>query len=100
MPDTYYPEGEEAGTGSAAAGAPAAAEDDAESSKGETALLPKSLVGDVNVGDQITLTVEKVYENEVEVCPYKEEEEKANQPAQEPSPDMTAAEGKLESMAE
>jgi len=40
----------------------------------DSALLPKSLLGDVQVGDTITLKVMSIQEEEVEVAPAEMEE--------------------------
>lgn len=103
MPDNYYPENEEAGTGAAAAPPAPKSDQESESAKGQTALLPKSILAgkEFNPGDEVVLKIVRLYENEVEVeYATGEEEEHPNQPMSEPSADMTAAEGKLESMAE
>ncbi len=68
---------------------------DDEQAEGETALLPKSLLAgkDLKVGDEITLKVEHIYEDEVEVCPADSKEEKS-----EPSA-MSEAQGSMDQMA-
>jgi hypothetical protein len=52
--------------------------DENEQPEGETALLPKSLLGggDCQPGEKISLEVVHVYEDEVEVRPVKGDEEK------------------------
>jgi hypothetical protein len=69
MADENFP-GDESQTGSTLEGPegpPKAAESEDES--GETALLPKSLFGDVKPGQTLTVKVKRVFEEEVEVEP-------------------------------
>lgn len=87
MPDeSYYPDPESGNTEPAES-------DDSDESKGETALLPKSLLAgsDFKVGDEITVKIEHIYEDEVEVSYTKAKEE-------EPSA-MENASGSLDEMA-
>ena len=102
MPDSYYPEAEDAASNSTPTSADTSSED-TETAEEQTALLPKTILAgkQFDPGDEVVLKIVKVYENEVEVAyATGDEEETANQPMQEPSPDMEASEGALESMAE
>jgi hypothetical protein len=67
MPEDYYPteQSEE----------PNLPPEDAEEPKtdSETALMPKALLGDVAVGDTVTLKVVHIYEDEIEVEKVTEE---------------------------
>lgn len=100
MPDqSLYPETEDAVPAEPAA--PAAEAEDTEAPAEETALLPKTILGGktFNVGDEVVLKVTAIYDDEVEVAyATGDEEEAANVPMSETSPDMAEAEGKLESM--
>jgi hypothetical protein len=65
-----YPDTETSLDASPAAAAPEPAPpDESEDEGGDSALLPKSLIGDVQVGATITLKVLHIYEDEVEVAP-------------------------------
>lgn len=75
-PSDYYqapPDAEESGnlpiTESSTEGEMPAEEGEDEYEGGSSALLPKSLVGDVQPGQTITLKVVHIYEDEVEVEP-------------------------------
>jgi hypothetical protein len=46
---------------------PEEVEDDSETESEPTALLPKSILGEVKAGDSVTLKVVHIYEDEVEV---------------------------------
>lgn len=68
---------------------------DVEDQEGETALLPKSLFGgDCKVGDEYTVKVVGVLEDELEVAPVKKEEQKPERPKSR----MEEAGSKLDSM--
>lgn len=79
-PSDYYqapPDAEESGnlpiTESSTEGEMPAEEGEDEYEGGSSALLPKSLVGDVQPGQTITLKVLHVYEDECEVAPVSSE---------------------------
>lgn len=84
---------ESAGAGTAGQPAPPEPEAD-EAGPGEyaTSILPKSLFPgkDLKPGDTVTLKVESVHENEVEVCEAKPKEAEAPAPAPAPAGEMSS----------
>ena len=87
MPEDYYDEE------AASMEAPEEAQEETEG--GETALIPKSLLGakEFSPGDEVVLKIVQIYEDEVEVQ-YATEEP----PEEEPSP-MMDAESQMDQMA-
>lgn len=99
MPDQMYPDMD-------AEGAPAeeAAETPKdEAAEGETALLPKTILGGKTFkpGDEVVLKIVREYENEVEVeyAPEKPEAGAEGEAAPEEAPTMEGAQNELSSMA-
>jgi hypothetical protein len=86
MPEDYYPDTGEAGEGSLP---PKDAE--APRTDSETALVPKSMIGDLAVGDTCTVKVVHVYADEVEVEKCESETE--------PKPSRPGYESELDEMA-
>lgn len=72
MPDDMYPEGDTDDSGA----------EETETEEGEeTALLPRSMFGeDCKVGDEYTVKVVSVLEDELEVAPVKKEEKPEDAP--------------------
>lgn len=107
MPDTYYPETEEASPAPAAE-SETRSKDESEQAEEQTALLPKSIFpgGEApEPGDVCEFEVVRSYENEVEVKYKKEEgeEETEGKPPErmmETSPEMESAQSQLASMAQ
>lgn len=101
MPDNYYnenPGGDMVPAGPDAtppAGSPGEKEE-----YGETALLPKSILGgkEFKPGEEVVLEIVHIYEDEVEVKYASEEGSKEEEAGETAS--MEKAEGELESMAE
>ena len=103
MPDqSLYPDSEE--TGASENAAPETNPKPDEKPDEQTALLPKSIFpgGKVpEVGEKCEFEIVHGYEDEVEVKYAKEgEPEEANQTAEQASPDMDNAMGKMASMAQ
>lgn len=88
MPEDYYPTEDDEGEGNLPpkdAGEP--------KTDSETALMPKAMLGEVAVGDTVTLKVVHIYEDEVEV-------EKAGEGPNEPATRKPSYEGEIDAMAE
>ena len=89
-----YPETEDTASPETAQDAvPDTTDAEAEDESTTSALLPKSLVSEgVKVGDTITLKVEKVMDEEIQVCPVEEDSEEEDS-------GMKESMSKLDSMA-
>lgn len=104
MPDTYYPETEEASPAPAPESS-AEPKDESEQPAEQTALLPKSIFpgGEApEPGSVCEFEVVRSYENEVEVKYSTEEEPETSPPERMPetSPEMETAQSQLASMAQ
>lgn len=98
MPDEYFPGGDD-GQGSTLEGptGPGEAKPETEDEAGESALLPKSLFGDVKPGQTITVKVKHIYEEEIEVEPAGSGEEDTEAESDSGNP-MDAAMGQMDRM--
>lgn len=76
MPNDYYPEPDDQSAATETEDVEGMESKDGETeSEGKTALLPKSMFGDVKPGDTVTVKVTHIYEDEVEVEKTGEAEE-------------------------
>lgn len=97
MAEDYFP-GEDPQSGSTLEGPEGPPKDkspgdEPEEDSGESALLPKSMIGDAQPGDTITVRVKRIFEEEVEVEPMGKEESAGN-----PENEMDAAMGEMDRM--
>lgn len=103
MPDQMYPQPDEPDATSAAPqGADGEGEEkpDDQKMEGETALLPKSILGgkEFNPGDEVVLKIVGMHEDEVEVSYASEKSGSAEKPGADDGGEMGKAQGRLSSM--